>query len=229
MHKNGLIIAIDGPAGSGKSTTARFVAQKLKYIYIDTGAMYRAVALAWLESGLEYEETLINSLMEEIKIELKQGPQGQIVLLNSRDVSKEIRQPEVTKYSSPISAFAYVREKLVALQREIGKDGAVVMDGRDIGTVVFPDAELKIFLVAKVEARAERRRKEMLTKGIEEPLETIIEAIKTRDNNDSTREISPLRKAEDAIELDTTELSIDEQCKFVIDKALEIISNNTDK
>jgi cytidylate kinase len=173
---------------------------------------------------LEFEANAINSLMDNIKIDLKQGESGQIVILNREDVSTEIRKPEVTKYSSPISAFAYVREKLVAQQREMGTEGGIVMDGRDIGTVVFPDAELKIFLIATVEARAERRRKELSEKGIDESLESIIEAMRTRDNNDSSREISPLRKADDAIELDTTILSIEEQCDFVIQKALNILS-----
>lgn len=224
MHKNGIIIAIDGPAGSGKSTTARMVAKYFKYLYIDTGAMYRAVALAWLRSGYEFEASAINELMDTLKIELKQGENGQIVILNSEDVTSEIRKPEVTKYSSPISAFEYVREKLVAQQREMGSEGGIVMDGRDIGTVVFPNAELKIFLVASLEARAERRKKELAQKGISESLESIIEGIRIRDLNDSSREISPLRMAEDAVKLDTTILTIEEQCEFVTRKALKIIN-----
>lgn len=226
MHsKKGIIIAIDGPAGSGKSTTARFVAQKLNYIYIDTGAMYRAVALAWLRSGLELDEIEINKLVDNIRIELIQGENQQIVLLNGEDVSQEIRKPDVTKYSSTLSAFGYVRERMVSQQREIGRNGGVVMDGRDIGTVVFPGAELKIFLIASVKTRAERREKELLDKGIEQSFESIVDSILIRDKNDSSRAISPLKKADDAIELDTTNLSIEEQCNFVIQKASEIINN----
>jgi cytidylate kinase len=221
---NGIIVAIDGPAGSGKSTTARFVAKKLNYIYIDTGAMYRAVALAWLRSGKELDEKIINEIVDTLKIDLIQGENHQIVLLNGEDVSLEIRKPEVTKFSSTISAFGYVREKMVAQQMEIGSKGGIVMDGRDIGTVVFPNAELKIFLIASVEARAERRRKELLEKGTDQSLDSIIESIAIRDKNDSSREISPLRKADDAIELDTTNLTIEEQCNFVVQKALAIIS-----
>ncbi|OGU56351.1 MAG: cytidylate kinase [Ignavibacteria bacterium GWF2_33_9] len=223
MARKEIIIAIDGPAGSGKSTTARFVANKLNYIYIDTGAMYRTVALAWLRSGLNFLEKEIETLLPNLHIEMQQGEAGQIVLLNGEDVSAEIRKPEVTKYSSSISAFGSVREKLVAQQREMGVNGGVVMDGRDIGTVVFPDAELKIFLIASVKTRAERRQKELMAKGHDESLESIINAMQERDKNDSSREISPLRKAEDAIELDTSDMTIEQQCDFVISKASEIL------
>lgn len=220
----GIIIAIDGPAGSGKSTTARLVAQKLGYLYIDTGAMYRAVTLAWLNAKIELTEENVAHILDTIKIELKQGQNQQIVLLNGIDVSDSIRQPEVTKYVSPISAMKNVRDFLVAQQREIGNYGGVVMDGRDIGTVVFPNAELKIFLIATPEERAKRRQKEQLEKGINQDFESILKSIIDRDNYDSTREISPLRKAEDAIELDTTNLSINEQCEFVVEKAKKIIA-----
>jgi cytidylate kinase len=220
----GIIIAIDGPAGSGKSTTARLVAQKLGYLYIDTGAMYRAVTLAWIKSKTNLTTDNVDSILNAITIELKQGQNQQIVLLNGFDVSDEIRQPDVTSYVSPISAMKNVRDFLVAQQRNIGKLGGVVMDGRDIGTVVFPEAELKIFLIATPEERAKRRQLELHNKGIDQEYESILKSIIDRDNYDSNREISPLRKASDAVELDTTNLSIEEQCEFVVEKALKIIA-----
>ena len=219
MRKNGIIIAIDGPAGSGKSTTARLVAKALNYIYIDTGAMYRAVTLFWINSGKELNEQAVEQLLPQIEISLKQGDNGQIVLLNNEDVTNHIRTPEINKYVSPISAMQNVREKLVAEQRRIGKDGGVVMDGRDIGTVVFPDAELKIFLIASISERAHRRLLELETQGIETNYEEIYQTIAKRDQYDSTRPISPLKKATDAIELDTTSLTIPEQCEIVLQYA----------
>jgi cytidylate kinase len=219
----GIIIAIDGPAGSGKSTTARLVAQKLGYLYIDTGAMYRAVTLAWLKSGLELDEQNVSNIVDNSIINLIQGEQQQIVLLNNEDVTQEIRKPEITKFVSPISAMGYVREKMVAQQRDMGKFGGVVMDGRDIGTVVFPKAELKVFLVASAQERANRRLKELSLAGINQSFDEILQSIVQRDQYDSSRDISPLRKADDAIELDTTNITIDEQCNFIIDRALKII------
>lgn len=222
MNKQ-IIIAIDGFAGSGKSTTARLVAKELGYIYIDTGAMYRAVTLMWLRTGYELNETIICELMQHINIELLQGSQGQIVLLNGEDVSLNIRTPEVSSFVSPVSAFGCVREKMVEQQRLLGENGGVVMDGRDIGTHVFPNAELKIFLNASVEERARRRQKELLEKNIDEPFENLVKNIMERDHYDSNREISPLRKADDAIEIDTTNISIEEQCSIIVDLAKKII------
>ncbi|MDX9789680.1 MAG: (d)CMP kinase [Candidatus Kapaibacterium sp.] len=214
-----IIIAIDGPAGSGKSTSAKIVAETLGYIYIDTGAMYRAVTLACIESGVNVNDEEVAKLTNEIKIELKQSERGQLTLLNGRDVSSEIRRPDVTKLVSPISAMSFVREKMVEQQREMGANGAVVMDGRDIGTVVFPDADLKIFLVASIRARAERRLKELQEKGFDSTVEEIMQQIEERDKYDSSREISPLRKADDAIEIDTTNISISEQTSMIINLA----------
>ncbi len=220
-----IIIAIDGPAGSGKSSSAKIIAEKLNYIYIDTGAMYRAITLAWLESGLELKKENLKRITDSSMIELKQSEAGQKTFLNGNDVSDEIRSTEVTKYVSPVSADAYVREKMVDLQRIIGQDGGVVMDGRDIGTVVFPNAELKIYLIASLDARVERRYLEMVNKGMSVERDEVKKLITDRDNYDSSREISPLRKANDAIEIDTSNLTINEQTNKIIILAEEIINN----
>ncbi|TAL70771.1 MAG: (d)CMP kinase [Bacteroidetes bacterium] len=219
-----IIIAIDGPAGSGKSTTAKIAAERLGYVYIDTGAMYRAVTLAWLRAKKELTEDILCKMLDGIHIELKPSENGQRTILNGEDVSDEIRTIEVTKNVSPVSAIGCVREKLVEMQRELGKNGAVVMDGRDIGTIVFPNAELKIFLIASAETRAQRRTLELKNKGIEESIEEIKKQIIERDRYDSSREISPLRKAYDAIEIDTSNLTIEGQVEKVVELALEKIN-----
>lgn len=218
-----IIIAIDGPAGSGKSTTAKIVAEKLGYIYIDTGAMYRAVTLACIERNTEIIDEEVNKVVDSIKIELKQSDLGQRTILDGKDVSYDIRRPDVTKLVSPVSAMFYVREKMVEQQREMGLSGGVVMDGRDIGTVVFPQAELKIFLIASIEARASRRLKELQLKGFQSDVNEIARQIEARDEYDSSRENSPLRKADDAIEIDTSELTIEEQSTQIIDLAINLI------
>ncbi len=218
-----IIIAIDGPAGSGKSTTAREVARKLGYIYIDTGAMYRAAALAFKRMNLDFNDEDFTKLMNLISIEMKQGENGQRTFLNGEDVSDEIRTPEITKLVSPVSANKIVREKLVEMQRRLGAGGGIVMDGRDIGTVVFPEADLKIFMVASPEARARRRTLEMREKGIEADEEQIKRDLIARDKYDSSREISPLRKADDAVEIDTSELTIEQQTEKVLQLARKII------
>ena len=182
-----IIIAIDGPAGSGKTTTAKIVAEKLGYLYIDTGAMYRAISLAWIQQNREYNEIEVCKLCDSINIELKPSENGQKTFVDGLDVSDDIRLPEVTKMVSPVSAIGYVRDKMVYMQRELGKNGGVVMDGRDIGTVVFPNAELKIFLIASISARAKRRTLELLQKGIQADEKEIQEQILYRDNYDSTR------------------------------------------
>jgi cytidylate kinase len=220
-----IIIAVDGPAGSGKSTTAREVARELGYVYIDTGAMYRAAALAFKRMNFNFTDEDFSKLMTSIEIKLRQGDKEQKTLLNDTDVSDEIRTLEITKLVSPVSANHIVRKKLVDMQRQLGKNGGIVMDGRDIGTVVFPDAELKIFMVASPEARAARRTKEMLEKGIQVNEEQIKNDLIARDKYDSTREISPLKKAADAIEIDTSQLTIEEQTAKVVDLANEIIQD----
>lgn len=220
-----IIIAIDGPAGSGKSTTARLLAQKLGYLYIDTGAMYRAVTLFWLRSGLPLESSSIENLLPKIMFELKQVNDTLFVYLNGIDVTKEIRSPEVTKYVSPISAIPSVREFLVSLQREYAKDGGVVLDGRDIGTVVFPNAHLKIFLTADINERVRRRLKDLKEKNFDIDVVDVRRQILERDRIDSSREHSPLRKAEDAILLDTTNLTIDEQVQRIYELAKKIFES----
>ncbi len=218
-----IIIAIDGPAGSGKTTTARELARMLNYIYIDTGAMYRAVTLAWLREKTELTDENLCNLMSRISVELNLVNGSQKTFLNGEDVSDAIRLPEVTKFVSPVSAVGCIREKLVDMQRNLGKSGGVVLDGRDIGTVVFPQAELKIFLVASIEARAKRRTAELIEKGIETNSAELSEQLLARDAYDSSRSHSPLRKAEDAIQIDTSDITIEEQTRLVYQMAMEKI------
>ncbi len=218
-----IIIAIDGPAGSGKTTTAKQTAKRLSYIYIDTGAMYRAVTYAWLGSGLPMDEKAVASLMSRINLEIVHTDAGQKTLLNGKDISEEIRLPEVTASVSEISAFGCVRDKLVEQQRNIGKSGGVVCEGRDIGTVVFPNAELKIYLVASIESRAQRRTLELSQKGLDFSVDEIKKQIAARDKFDSSRTHSPLRKAKDAVEIDTSGLSIEQQTEKVVELARSII------
>ncbi len=212
-----LIIAIDGPAASGKSTTARLVAQRLGFLHLDTGAMYRAVTLKVLQAGLDPENSEeIRQLLETTHVELRKTDGTIQVLLDGKDVSEEIRSLAVTESVSAVSALAPVREVMVREQRRVAEQSNIVAEGRDIGTVVFPDADLKFFIIAGIEARAERRRKELLENGVEADLPSLVEAIRVRDMFDASRAVSPLRKADDAIELDTSNLSIEEQVEFVV-------------
>lgn len=221
-----ITIAIDGPAASGKSTTAKEAAKILKYTYIDTGAMYRAAALAFIRMNLDFTDKDYLKLMDSISIELKQSDNGQLTFLNGEDVSNLIRTPEVTKMVSPVSANAIVRERLIDMQRRLGIGGGIIMDGRDIGTVVFPKAELKIFMIASAESRAERRTKEMLAAGLHANYEEIKNNLIARDKFDTEREHSPLKPAPDAILIDTTKLSITEQTQLVVDLANQLINQN---
>lgn len=216
-------IAIDGPASSGKSTVAKIIAQDMGLIYLDTGAMYRAVTYLALNNNLDKEEDIIE-LVQENPISFGIDSDGkQLVYLGEVDVSGAIRQKDVTSNVSRISAMPKIREYLVDAQRFIASHGGIVMDGRDIGTVVLPDAELKIFLVASVDERAERRHKQNQEMNIESNLEVLKVEIAERDHKDSTRKTSPLVQAEDAIYLDTTGMSIDEVVNFIEDKANELI------
>lgn len=223
-NKHSIIIAIDGPAGSGKSTTARLVAQRLGFIYVDTGAMYRAVTLAWLREEKPEIDIFLNNLPD---ISLSRDPetQEQKTLLDGVDVSNAIRTSEVTEQVSYISSLKKVREKMVSIQRNIGIDHNVVMDGRDIGTAVFPNADVKIFMIADLNKRASRRLEEIQSKGIHQvpSLDELIQQMKDRDAFDSSREIDPLKMADDALLLDTSNLSIEDQATFIIDKVKSII------
>ncbi|GKQ42736.1 cytidylate kinase [Companilactobacillus sp. RD055328] len=211
-------IAIDGPASAGKSTIAKLIAKELNFIYSDTGAMYRAVTLMAKLNNVKYnDEENILLLMDKFKISFKNSVEGQRVFINDQDVSEEIRTVEITNNVSEVSALPIVRERLVEEQRRIAQEGDVVMDGRDIGTTVLPNAEVKIFMIASVHERAVRRFKEYESKGIDVSLETLEKEIEDRDYKDSHRKISPLKKAKDAIELDTTGLSIDQVVQKVID------------
>ncbi len=212
-----LIIAIDGPAGAGKTTTARRVAEKLGYLYIDTGAMYRAVTLAALRAGIPLEEEAIAQLLPQLRIELRLSAQGQRTVLNGEDVTEELRTPEVTQWVSLVSSFPAVRRFLVEQQRQMGRCGGIVMDGRDIGTVVFPDADVKVFLTASLPVRARRRCQELRQQGIEVTEEQVAAELERRDQLDSHRRESPLMQAPDAVVIDTTELTIEEQTERVLE------------
>ncbi|HHT7128683.1 TPA: (d)CMP kinase [Bacillus cereus] len=214
-------IAIDGPAAAGKSTVAKVVAKELSYVYIDTGAMYRMLTYAALEQKVDIEnEEQLMEVVKNVNIEFQQGENTQLVFLNGQDVSEVIRTPDVTNRVSIVAKHRLVREEMVRRQQELAKKGGVVMDGRDIGTHVLPDAEVKIFMLASVEERAERRHLENLNKGFDSNLEQLKEEIAQRDKLDSEREVSPLKKADDALELDTTSLSIEE----VVQKIMSIVS-----
>lgn len=201
------IVTVDGPAGSGKSTIAKIIAKKYGFTYLDTGAMYRMIALYALENGVNLDDSkAIEDMLKNTKLDII----GNQFFLNGKDVSEEIRTPRVSGIVSPVSAIKEVRVKLVDLQREISKGKSVILDGRDIGTVVFPNGDVKIFLVASPEERAKRRLKEYEEKGVEADYESVLASIKERDYLDSTRKESPLKKAEDAHEIDSSTMSIDE-------------------
>ena len=216
-------IAIDGPASSGKSTVAKIIAKDFGYTYLDTGAMYRAATYIAIQHQINPEEaSQLLDLLDQYPISFGRSEDGeQLVYVGDVDVSHPIRENTVTNAVSAFAAIPAIREKLVALQQEIAQQGGIVMDGRDIGTVVLPKAELKIFLVASVDERAERRYKENLSKGIETDLETLKEEIAARDYKDSHRETSPLKQADDAIYLDTTGLSILEVVEKIKSEAVK--------
>jgi cytidylate kinase len=207
--ERGLIIAIDGPSGSGKSTTARLLARRLDYLYIDTGAMYRAVTVKVLREAVNPEDgDAVAEIAEGCDIRLEAAGDGLRVLLDGEDVSDEIRTPEVTRHVSTVSEVPHVREVLVEAQRVMGEEGGVVLEGRDIGTVVFPGADLKIFMEAELRIRAERRCAELAERGIEVSAEDVANDMLRRDEHDSGRFHSPLRRAEDAVVVDTSGLTI---------------------
>lgn len=215
-------IAIDGPASSGKSTIAKKIADLYHLVYVDTGAMYRSLTFLALKNNVSvHDEEALIELLDTVRITFKRNKDGQLVFANDKDITEEIRQHDVTNNVSVVSSYGLVREELVSRQQEIAQDTGVVMDGRDIGTVVLPDADVKIFLVASVEERAERRYLENKEKGIETDFELLKQEIIARDEYDSNREISPLKQAEDAVRIDTTSLSIEEvvlECQKIINK-----------
>ena len=218
-----MIVAIDGPAASGKSTTAKMVAKKLEMTYLDTGAMYRAVTLALLRSNTDLDDyDSVCRVIDELELDIYDKGSKTIVKLDGEDVSQAIRSMPVTENVSVVSAMKYVRQTMVEIQRNIGKKTNCVVEGRDIGTVVFPDAEFKIFMVADVNMRAERRFKDFYEMGENWSFQEVLADLKRRDEKDSTRAYSPLQKADEAIEIDTSMLSIDQQ----VEKIINLVKNN---
>jgi len=225
MSKN-LVIAIDGPAGSGKSTTAQLVAQKLGFIYIDTGAMYRAITYLAIREDAVGNNDKIVELAANGDIELKFENGVTSISINGEDLTDKIRTLDVNKYVSDVSKIEEVRKLLVKKQRELGsKTTSVVMEGRDIATVVFPNANVKIFLTATIDERAKRRAKEYAENGTKIPVTEIKDNLKNRDQIDSNREVSPLIKAEDAIEVDTSYVTIDEQVNIILNEVKRTAEN----
>lgn len=209
-----MIVAIDGPAGSGKSTIAKRVAEQLGFVYIDTGAMYRALTYGYLQNPIDFQQREERiAFLDRMKVDFNEHNE---IMLNDVVIKDEIRTVEVSNKVSYICAFPEVREEMTLLQRELATSHSVIMDGRDIGTSVFPNAELKLFFVADSKERAKRRQLDYLAKGIQKSLEEVEEEIIKRDEMDSSRELSPLKKAQDAIEIDTTSLSIEEVCERIL-------------
>jgi CMP/dCMP kinase len=222
-----IIVAIDGPSGAGKSTVGKRLASELGYLYIDTGAMYRALGWKALKEGLDLKEgKALRDFCARTEVELKRDGEGLRVFVDGNDISGLIRTPEMSMAASAISAQPCVRERLLELQRAMGRQGGVVLEGRDIGTVVFPEAHAKFFLDAAVEERARRRWLELTGKGNAVTLEQTIEEVKARDYNDSTRDIAPLKKADDAIVVDSSGIGIDQVVGIMKAKVLEIASGD---
>ena len=220
MKQMGFVVAVDGPAGSGKGTVTKLVAEKLNLVSVDTGAMYRCVALDCLNNGVNYTDLAgIEKILEKIKIELKKENNIQKVYLNGEDVSSEIRLTKVDEVVAKFASIKIVRDKVTPIQRQMGKTQKIIMEGRDIGTVVFPNADVKIFLDCSLEERAKRRYKQNLEQGIESSYEEVLQGIVERHKLETQREIAPLIQAEDAIYVDSSNLTIEE----VTNKIIEII------
>jgi len=226
LGRNLIKIAIDGPAGSGKSTTAREVAKRLQYIYIDSGAMYRAVTLKAINLRIPTTESeKIAHIAAGVSIQFKPNQSGTLIFMDGKDISDAIRTPNVNNQINPVAANPEVRKILVRKQQDLGKNGGIVMDGRDIGTVVFPDAELKVYMQASAEERARRRLFEFESKGISIGFEEVLEEIQVRDNADLSRAYGPLKIAADAVIIDTTDLTIQDQIQKVYELALAKIND----
>jgi len=214
-----MIVAIDGPAATGKSTSAKKVSRELGFTHLDTGAMYRCVTLSVLRNQITLDnENALSQLLNELDIRLEKLDDELVVYLNGEDVSDEIRKAEVTSYVSTVSALSQVRNALVRIQRNIAKNQDCVVEGRDIGTIVFPDAEFKFFLIADDFVRARRRQLDLIAIGEEKSIAVLVEEIRQRDFLDSERSNSPLRKADDAIEIDTSKMTFEEQVAFMVNK-----------
>lgn len=212
-------IAIDGPAGAGKSSVAKAVAAKLGFIYVDTGALYRSIGVNALRHGIKTDDSdAVIALLPETKVELRYIDGAQRVFLNGEDVSEAIRMPEASMAASNVSAIPAVRTFLLDLQRDMAKNNNVIMDGRDIGTVILPDAQYKFFLTASAEVRADRRFKELKEKGIDVDYNALLEEIIQRDYNDSHRETAPLRQADDAILIDSSNMTLEESINAIADR-----------
>lgn len=220
-----VVVAIDGPAGAGKSTAALRVAQRLGYVLVDTGALYRGVALAAKERGVAWSDgEAVGDVARQVSLRFENDPEGAPrLMLDGRDRSKDIRAPNISQSASEVSRHAAVREALLSLQRELGAEGGVVLEGRDIGTVVFPDAEVKVFLTASVGVRAERRHRELEGRGVASDLGEVRSEIEVRDARDSGREVAPLKPAPDALVLDTTPFDLDQ----VVDRLVQIVQEKT--
>ena len=219
-----MIIAIDGPAASGKSTSAKLVSQKLGFTYLDTGAMYRCVTLLILKNNVEIKNhSHLDSLLMQFQLDIKKNEKDYLFFLDGEDVSTDIRSTEVTNNVSAVSALPVVRKKLVSIQRKIAENQDSVVEGRDIGTVVFPNADIKFFIVADTIVRAKRRQLDLKKIGEEKTIDSLVKEISDRDNYDSRRKISPLSKAIDAIEVNTTNTTIDEQVDFMVNKVKLLI------
>ena len=225
IEEDYIAVAIDGPAGAGKSTVSKAAARELGFLYIDTGAMYRAAALFAVERGIDIvnsPERLVK-VLDEMSIRISYDRRGQRVFLNGVDVSEDIRTNEISKAASNVAKIAEVRARLVKLQRDMAERGNVIMDGRDICTTVLPDAQVKIFLTASVDARAKRRYKELMEKGMDTTLETVKRDIAARDKNDSEREVSPLKQVDDAVLVDTSNMEFEDVVEKIKDMIKEVL------
>lgn len=216
-------VAIDGPAGAGKSSISRRVAAELGYVYIDTGAMYRTVAVYAIERGIEPDSEELIKELDKIDIDIRYESGALHVYLNGKDVTERIRENDASMGASAVAALPQVRSRLVAMQREMAKEGGVIMDGRDIGTVVLPDADLKIYLKASVDERARRRYEEYVNNGIECSYEELKRDVIKRDKNDMNRAVSPLRRADDAVEIDTTGNTFEQSVEIIKNMVKELV------